>query len=81
MPLNAARLTWRRKQRTQFKCFFIGSSFKSKLDSQDVVHLDWVSYENIVRAELVLEISQNKTQKKTLNLLSKRILLFFEEAV
>ena len=65
-----ATLTWGRKERTQFRCFFSRISFKSKVDWQDIVHLDWVSYEKIVRAEIVSVILQHKPQKKTLNLLS-----------
>ena len=54
-------MTWRKKQ-SKAKNFvfffsFSGSWLKCKVDLQDKVHLDWVSCDQIVRAEFLLVIS------------------------
>lgn len=48
------------KQRTSFRCFFTGFRFKSKVDLQDRVYLDYVPCDKIVK--FVFVISQRKTQ-------------------
>ena len=49
------------KQRTSFRCFFTGFRFKSKVDLQDRVYLDYVPCDKIVK--FVFVISQRKARE------------------
>ena len=69
------------KQRTSFRCFFTGFRFKSKVDLQDRVYLDYVPCDKIVK--FVFVISQRKTQVSNCLVSTKLALtlVVFEEAV
>lgn len=57
----SATVTWGKKQRTSCRCFSTGFLFKSKVDLQDRVYLDYVPWDKIVK--FVFVISQRKTQE------------------
>jgi len=77
------------KQRTSFRCFFTGFRFKSKVDLQDRVYLDYVPCDKIVK--FVCVISQRKTQESKEDIIIVKLssiyqtgsltLVVFEEAV
>ena len=81
--LNCTCRTWhgersKVKQRTSFFFSFSGSWLKYKVhvDLQDKVHLDWVSCDQIVRAEFLLVISQLKSQRRYCNYSIYQIVLY-----